>query len=76
MTTEQGKLGVKKTGSESEGASARSAGWVIRATREARHCINPIRTCVEEFFTEALEQRNPDKELIKLSIGEFCSVYL
>ena len=56
-------------------------GWVVRASREARHCINPIRLCEEDVFTEALKQRDHDKELIKLSIGESptyckCSVCL
>ena len=43
--------------------------WVVRASRESHHCVNLIRTCDEEVFKEALKQRNPGKELIKLSIG-------
>ena len=49
---------------------ARGQNWQVRASRESHHCINPVRMCEEEVFTEALKQRNPDKKLIKLSIGE------
>ncbi len=45
-------------------------GWVVRGSRESRHCINFIRTMDEEIFQDALRQRNPEKHLIKLSIGK------
>ena len=44
--------------------------WVVRGSRMSRHCVNPIRTMFEEVFGDALEQRNQDKALIRLSLGE------
>ncbi len=59
-----------------EGMSSNGRGWDVRATRESHHCINPVRSCVEEVFDEALKQRNPDKELIKLSIGMLLGTHI
>ena len=45
-------------------------GWVVKSSRQARDCVNPVRSCEEKYFKEPMEKRNKDKELIKLSIGE------
>ena len=58
------------------GALPVGKGWIVRATREAHHCINPIRSIVEVSFAEALKLNNPDKELIKLSLGKCYFVNL
>ena len=44
--------------------------WKVRASRESQDCINPVRSCEEIYFKEALEERDKSKELIKVSIGE------
>ena len=44
--------------------------WTVRASRESHDCINPVRSCEEIYFKEALEKRDKSKELIKVSIGE------
>jgi len=46
--------------------------WVVRGSRISRHCVNLIRTIHEEVLSEAMEERNKDKELIQLSIGIAC----
>jgi hypothetical protein len=43
--------------------------WKVRASRESKDCINPVRSCEEIYFKEALEKRDKSKELIKVSIG-------
>ena len=45
-------------------------GWKVRASRESHDCVNPVRSCEEIYFKEALEKRDKSKELIKVSIGE------
>ena len=49
-------------------------GWVVKSSRQARDCVNPVRSCEEKYFKEPMERRNKDKELIKLSIGEQAPV--
>ena len=44
--------------------------WKVRASRESHDCVNPVRSCEEIYFKEALEKRDKSKELIKVSIGE------
>ena len=44
--------------------------WKVRATRESHDCVNPVRSCEEIYFKEALEKRDKSKELIKVSIGK------
>ena len=44
--------------------------WKVTASRESHDCINPVRSCEEIYFKEALEKRDKSKELIKVSIGE------
>ena len=44
--------------------------WRVKASRESRDCVNPVRSCEEIYFKEALENRDKSKELIKVSIGE------
>jgi hypothetical protein len=44
--------------------------WRVRASRESHDCVNPVRSCEEIYFKEALEKRDKSKELIKVSIGE------
>ena len=51
-----------------DGETERS--WKVRASRESHDCINPVRSCEEIYFKEALEKRDKSKELIKVSIGE------
>ena len=51
-----------------DGEAERS--WRVRASRESHDCINPVRSCEEIYFKEALEKRDKSKELIKVSIGE------
>ena len=45
-------------------------GWKVKASRESHDCINPVRSCEEIYFKEALEKRDKTKDLIKVSIGE------
>ncbi|XP_065196692.1 tyrosine aminotransferase-like [Sycon ciliatum] len=45
---------------------AQEQDWNIRGSFESRHCINPIRKLVDH----GKFQPNPDKELIKLNIGD------
>ena len=45
--------------------------WVVRCTRQAQDCVNPVRSCEEKYFREAMASRDQSKELIKLSIGEW-----
>ena len=49
--------------------------WKVRASRESHDCINPVRSCEEIYFKEALEKRDKSKELIKVSIGESSPHY-
>ena len=44
--------------------------WKVKASRESHDCVNPVRSCEEIYFKEALEKRDKSKELIKVSIGE------
>ena len=44
--------------------------WRVRGSRESHDCVNPVRSCEEIYFKEALEKRDKSKELIKVSIGE------
>ena len=56
-----------------DGASVAGAGerpWKVTASRESHDCINPVRSCEEIYFKEALEKRDKSKELIKVSIGD------
>ena len=53
---------------KANGESERS--WKVRASRESHDCVNPVRSCEEIYFKEALEKRDKSKELIKVSIGE------
>ena len=46
--------------------------WRVIASRESHECVNPVRSCEEIYFKEALEKRDKSKELIKVSIGESC----
>ena len=48
----------------------RPEGWVVRSSRQARVCVNPVRSCEEQYFKEPMDRRDTSKELIKLSIGE------
>ena len=48
-----------------------AGGWRVRGSRQSHDCVNPVRSCVENYFKETLEQRNKSKELINLSLGEF-----
>ena len=63
--------GVKRPLSElyADGESEREA-WVVKASREAHDCINPVRSCEEKYFKVPMEERDKSKSLIKLSIGE------
>ena len=54
------------------GESERS--WKVRASCESHDCVNPVRSCEEIYFKEALEKRDKSKELIKVSIGESCEI--
>lgn len=49
--------------------------WVVRGSRESHDCINKIRSCEEIYFVDALQQRNKDLELIKLSIGGWIGMH-
>ena len=49
--------------------------WKIRASRESHDCVNPVRSCEEIYFKEALEKRDKSKELIKVSIGKLHLLY-
>jgi hypothetical protein len=55
-----------------DGETERS--WRVRASRESKDCINPVRSCEEIYFREALEKRDKSKELIKVSIGEHATM--
>ena len=44
--------------------------WVVRASRESHDCVNPVRSCEEVYFVDAMAKRDVNKSLIKLSIGE------
>ena len=46
-----------------------SNSWDIKSSDEGHGAINHVRLCEEKYFAEALERKNPDLELIKLSIG-------
>ena len=43
--------------------------WVVRASKESHDCVNPVRSCEEKYFKQAMESRDVSKSLIKLSIG-------
>lgn len=47
---------------------------MVKATRQSRDCVNPVRSCEEKYFVEAMEKRDTSKSLIKLSIGETAGV--
>lgn len=53
-----------------EDVSGTEKTWRVRASRESHDCINPVRSCEEIYFKEALEERDKSKDLIKVSIGE------
>ena len=59
-----------KTGAKNVIAPGGGMGWVVRASREAHNCKNPITIFEEDVFSEPLKQRDPDKELIMLCVGE------
>ena len=70
--------GVKRPRSELDGESSAAAsggggggGWTVKASRESHDCINPVRSCEEKYFRDAMEKRDMTKSLIKLSIGEY-----
>lgn len=42
----------------------------MKGSRESHDCVNPVRSCEEKYFRDAMESRDKTKELIKLSIGE------
>ena len=44
--------------------------WVVKGSRESHDCVNPVRSCEEKYFRDAMKKRDKTKELIKLSIGE------
>lgn len=48
--------------------------WKVRASRESHDCVNPVRSCEEIYFKEALEERDKSKELIKVSIGKRTNI--
>lgn len=52
-----------------EGGDGGHTSWVVKASRESHDCVNPVRSCEENYFKEALEKRDKTKSLIKLSIG-------
>ena len=60
--------GVKNGVNGAAGAGKRS--WKVKASRESHDCVNPVRSCEEIYFKEALEKRDKSKELIKVSIGK------
>ena len=74
MTSEHsnGVIDVDVVGSTCD---AGGQSWQVQASQESHHCILPVRTYVEEVFIEALKQMNPNKDLIRLSIGELCMDY-
>ena len=71
--------GVKRPRTElsrADGGDSSNGGgsWVVKATREAHECINPVRSCEEKYFKEPMEKRDMTKSLIKLSIGEWSGL--
>ena len=44
--------------------------WIVKSSDEGKGAINTIGLCEEKHFVEALVRRNPDLELIKLSVGQ------
>ena len=44
--------------------------WIVKSSDEAKGAINTIYLYEEKHFVEALARRNPDLELIKLSVGQ------
>ena len=48
--------------------------WSVIASRESHDCVNPVRSCEEIYFKEALEKRDKSKELIKVSIGKKSNI--
>ncbi len=59
--------GVKRPRSE---ISAASDSWIVKASRESHNCVNPVRSCEEKYFRDAMEKRDRTKSFIKLSIGK------
>ena len=55
---------------------AESSAWNVPSSIAAKGSVNAIRQCEEKHFVEALEQRNMQLDLIKLSIGEYSSLRL
>ena len=54
-----------------DGINGEGSVWkTVRASHESHDCVNPVRSCEEIYFKEALEKRDKSKELIKVSIGE------
>lgn len=51
--------------------AATKGDWVVKATTESHKCVNPVRSCEEKYFKDAMEMRDKSKSLIKLSIGKF-----
>ena len=54
----------------SNGHGVEGGRWVVRSSTQAHACVNPVRSCEEKYFKEAMERRDKSKKLIKLSIGE------
>jgi predicted Co/Zn/Cd cation transporter (cation efflux family) len=48
--------------------------WSVKSSKQAHRCVNPVRSCEEKYFKEALEDRDKSKKLIKLSVGEWAMV--
>ena len=49
--------------------SEAGSGWSVRGTLAGRGAVNAIRQCEETHFVDAIQQRNKQLDLIKLSIG-------
>ena len=60
----------KKARVEDLEVNGHSQPWRVKGSRESHDCVNPVRSCEEIYFKEALEKRDKSKELIKVSIGE------
>lgn len=62
---------LKVMTSDSENMSQKIASdvWIVKSSDEGKGAINHIGLCEEKHFVEALARRNPDLELIKLSVG-------
>lgn len=63
-----GVHGTKRSRQDVGGAAGSK--WVVKGSRESHDCVNPVRSCEEKYFRDAMDSRDKTKELIKLSIGE------